>query len=75
MRPVSGSALTIFKPCIVIANLASGDRREFCFRHFSAGTARVFFADADERGFHREFFFRHGAVGEQQIFFADAAVR
>ena len=40
---------------------------KFCFRHFRAGvwwTARIFFADADERGFDGEFFFRHGAVGE-----------
>jgi hypothetical protein len=49
------------------------DRREFCFRHFSARTAGVFFANTDERGFHGEFFCRHGAVGEQEIFFADAA--
>ena len=56
-------------------NSAVTDRRysEMRFRDFSTGAARVFFAEADERGFDGEFFWRHGVVGEQEIFFANTA--
>ena len=59
-------------------SLVTSAATKFCFRDFCARvrrTARVFFADANQRGFDGELALWHGPVGEQKIFFTDAAFR
>jgi len=59
-------------------SLVTSAATKFRFRDFRARvrrTARVFFANANKRGFDGKFALRHRPVGEQKIFFTDAAFR